>query len=107
MIWYGSKIQLKTIAKSALNTPVHYITDDLANSLVETKPPSSVEILDKNILPEISVVFSKKFDSFNTFTIIQEENGIYVQLTYTLGTGNIGSIDKHGRDTNGELKGME
>ena len=103
----GSKIQLKTIAKSALNTPVHYITDDLANSLVETKPPSSVEILDKNILPEISVVFSKKFDSFNTFTIIQKENGIHVQLTYTLGTGNIGSIDKHGRDTNGELKGMD
>lgn len=38
--------------------PTYYITDDLANSLIQTEPPKHME-LDLEVLPTIDVTFSK------------------------------------------------
>ena len=40
--------------------PTYYITDDLADSLLRTEPPKSMDI-DLEVLPLVHVVFSKKF----------------------------------------------
>ena len=62
--------------------PTYYITDDLANSLVETETPKNIKDIDLEILPTFQIVFSKKFNHFNTVGIVQLEDGIDVHLDY-------------------------
>jgi len=49
--------------------PNYYITDDLANSLIETKPPEGKLDIDLEVLPILKVIFSKRFDKINTIAI--------------------------------------
>ena len=71
--------------------PNYYITDDLANSLIETKPPEEFNI-DLEVLPLIKVIFSKRFDKINTIAISRRSNnqytteGIEVRVNYTVTT---------------------
>ena len=53
--------------------PTYYITDDLANSLVETETPKNIKDIDLEILPTFQIVFSKKFDTLPKSTL-------YVQI---------------------------
>jgi len=52
-----------------IGCPNYYITDDLANSLIETKPPEDKLDLSLEILPVIKVIFSKNFTKINTIAI--------------------------------------
>ena len=65
--------------------PNYYITDDLANSLIETKPPEEFNI-DLEVLPLIKVIFSKRFDKINTIAISKRTKGIEVRASYTAHT---------------------
>ena len=82
-----------------IGCPNYYITDDLANSLIETKPPESTLDISLEILPVIKVIFSKKFTKINTIAIskryvdvdkAKRENlnisgeGIEVRVNYTV-----------------------
>ena len=49
--------------------PNYYITDDLANSLIETKPPEGKLDIDLEVLPILKVIFSKRFSKINTIAI--------------------------------------
>ena len=79
--------------------PNYYITDDLADSLIETKPPEGKLDIDLEVLPIIKVIFSKKYDKINTVAISKRyvdvdkskrENlnvkgeGIEVRVNYTV-----------------------
>ena len=82
-----------------IGCPNYYITDDLANSLIETKPPEDKLDLSLEILPVIKVIFSKNFTKINTIAIskryvdvdkAKRENlnisgeGIEVRVNYTV-----------------------
>jgi len=83
--------------------PNYYITDDLADSLIETKPPEGKLDIDLEVLPIIKVIFSKKYNKINTVAIskryvdvdvdkAKRENlnikgeGIEVRVNYTVST---------------------
>ena len=87
--------------KTKTSCPNYYITDDLANSLIETKPPEGKLDISKEILPVIKVIFSKNFTKINTIAISKRyvdvdkskrENlnvtgeGIQVRVNYTVST---------------------
>ena len=61
--------------------PTYYITDDLANSLIQTEPPKHME-LNLEVLPSIEVTFSKKFDKYHTINMSQNSAGITVNVYY-------------------------
>jgi len=61
--------------------PTYYITDDLADSLIQTEPPKHME-LDLEVLPSIEVTFSKKFDKYHTINMSQNSDGITVNVYY-------------------------
>ena len=61
--------------------PTYYITDDLANSLIQTEPPKHME-LNLEVLPSIEVTFSKKFDKYHTISMSQNSEGITVDVYY-------------------------
>ena len=75
-----------------IGCPNYYITDDLANSLIETKPPEGKLDLSLEILPVIKVIFSKNFTKINTIAIstrgVWNKNsrweGIEVRVNYTV-----------------------
>ena len=87
--------------KTKTSCPNYYITDDLADSLIETKPPEGKLDISLEILPVIKVIFSKKFTKINTIAIskryvavdkVKRENlnilgeGIEVRVNYTVST---------------------
>ena len=69
--------------------PTYYITDDLANSLIQTEPPKHME-LNLEVLPSIEVTFSKKFDKYHTISMSQNSEGITVDVYYRRAVPNLG-----------------
>ena len=75
--------------------PTYYITDDLADSLLRTEPPKSID-LDLEVLPLVHVVFSKKFKKeaglkVRTIGIRKRETGIEVEVYYRRNASNFGN----------------
>lgn len=61
--------------------PNYYITKDLANSLMETKPPEGKpDFIHHEVMPTIKVVFPKDHSDIVTTSIRQVDNGIWVRL---------------------------
>ena len=56
----GEQMMGEGFGKVTSLCPTYYITDDLADSLLRTEPPESMDI-DLEVLPLVHVVFSKKF----------------------------------------------
>ena len=75
--------------------PTYYITDDLADSLLRTEPPKSID-LDLEVLPLVHVVFSKKFKKecqlkLRTISVRKRERGIEVDVYLRRLTSNFGN----------------
>ena len=73
----------------------YYITDDLADSLLRTEPPKSMDI-DLEVLPLVHVVFSKKFKKecqlkLRTISVRKRERGIEVDVYLRRLTSNFGN----------------
>ncbi len=79
----GNKLPGEGFATSTeiLSLPTYYITDDLADSLIQTETPKKND-LDLEVLPELTIVFSKKFSKLNTVRIHTEANEIIVRVDY-------------------------
>ena len=67
--------------------PNYYITDDLANSLIETDTPVGKLDISKEVLPTIRVIFSKKFLKFSKISLHQYPDKIRVRLSLRLPYG--------------------
>ncbi len=75
--------------------PTYYITDDLADSLLRTEPPKSMDI-NLEVLPLVHVVFSKKFKKecqlkIRTISVRKRERGIEVDVYLRRLTSNFGN----------------
>ena len=81
----GDPLFLESINTGENICPQFYVTDELALSLINTKPPQKISIredISLDILPVISVIFSKKFKQFKHIGIIKKDNGIKVRLSW-------------------------
>ena len=80
----GEQLMGEGFGKVNFLCPTYYITDDLADSLMQTEPPKSMDI-DLEVLPLLHVVFSKKFKKgaalkLRTISIRKRERGIEVEV---------------------------
>ena len=67
--------------------PNYYITDDLANSLIETETPEGKLDISNEVLPTIRVIFSKKFFKFSKICIHQYPDKIRVRVSIRMPYG--------------------
>jgi hypothetical protein len=91
----GEQLMGEGFGKVNFLCPTYYITDDLADSLMQTEPPKSMDI-DLEVLPLLHVVFSKKFKKgaalkLRTISIRKRERGIEVEVYYRRDTPNFGN----------------
>ena len=91
----GEQMMGEGFGKVTYLCPTYYITDDLADSLLRTEPPKSID-LDLEVLPLVHVVFSKKFKKeaglkVRTIGIRKRETGIEVEVYYRRNASNFGN----------------
>jgi hypothetical protein len=91
----GEQMMGEGFGKVTYLCPTYYITDDLADSLLRTEPPKSID-LDLEVLPLVHVVFSKKFKKeaglkIRTIGIRKHETGIEVEVYYRRNASNFGN----------------
>jgi len=91
----GEQIMGEGFGKVNFLCPTYYITDDLADSLMQTEPPESMDI-NLEVLPLLHVVFSKKFkhkagNRLKTVSIRKIETGIEVEVYYRRERPNFGN----------------
>ena len=75
------------LCKTSELCPNFYITDDLANSLIETNTPEGKLDISNEVLPAIRIVFSKKFFKFSQISITQLDTGIRVRASIRMQYG--------------------
>ena len=91
----GEQMMGEGFGKVTSLCPTYYITDDLADSLLRTEPPKSMDI-DLEVLPLVHVVFSKKFKKecqlkLRTISVRKRERGIEVDVYLRRLTSNFGN----------------
>ena len=91
----GEQMMGEGFGKVTYLCPTYYITDDLADSLLRTEPPKSIN-LDLEVLPLVHVVFSKKFKKecqlkLRTISVRKRERGIEVDVYLRRLTSNFGN----------------
>jgi hypothetical protein len=94
---FGHEYTWNNLSETNTLCPNFYITDDLANSLIETDTPKGKLDISNEVLPVIKVIFSKKFFKFSKMTIFQVDNGIRVKASIRSPYGP----DGFGRETLG------
>ncbi len=91
----GEQMMGEGFGKVTYLCPIYYITDDLADSLLRTEPPKSID-LDLEVLPLVHVVFYKKFKKecqlkLRTISVRKRERGIEVDVYLRRLTSNFGN----------------
>ena len=78
---FGLEYTWNNLSETNELCPNFYITDDLANSLIETDTPKGKLDISNEVLPVIKVIFSKKFFKFSKMTITLVDIGIRVKAS--------------------------